>query len=353
MTTDPAVRDGIRYTAYGRPEGYYIACPPPSVLDSWLRGGDLLAADFRYVRARLAHRQQVFHLYRMEADEQERGCSTFAKSIALFRNLSDTINFELFAQVMAAQFPVFIATEGGELPGYVQEQHGLSEKEEAGPTYFQSIEEGQVWYGKENEKPYVLESKRPSSNFAAFVRIVQRAMAAAQGIPYESLTKDFSETNYSSMRAALNEAWKVYSYYRRWLARAYCQPIYEMVMEEAWLRGELTLPAGAPDFYEARDLWCNADWIGPARGFIDPVKEISATILALENRLMTYSEAWAQHGGDFEEGMEKLLLEAPLLQKVRQALPVSGTTSQAAASTPGRRTDGNDMNTKETTDDDA
>lgn len=353
MTTDPDVRDGIRYTAYGRPEGYYIACPPPSVLDSWLRGGDLLAADFRYVRARLAHRRQVFHLYRMEADEQERGCSTFAKSIALFRNLSDTINFELFAQVMAAQFPIFIATEGGELPGYVQEQHGLAEKEEAGPTYFQSIEEGQVWYGKENEKPYVLESKRPSSNFAAFVRIVQRAMAAAQGIPYESLTKDFSETNYSSMRAALNEAWKVYSYYRQWLARAYCQPIYEMVMEEAWLRGELTLPAGAPDFYEARDLWCNADWIGPARGFIDPVKEISATILALENRLMTYSEAWAQHGGDFEEGMEKLLLEAPLLQKVRQALPVSGTTSQAAASTPGRRTDGNDMNTKETTDDDA
>ena len=83
------------------------------------------------------------------------------------------------------------------------------------------------------------------------------------------------------------------------------------------------------------------------------MKEISATILALENRLMTYSEAWAQHGGDFEEGMEKLLLEAPLLQKVRQALPLSGTTSQAAASTPGRRTDGNDTNTKETTDDDA
>ena len=353
MTTDPDVRDGIRYTAYGRPEGYYIACPPPSVLDSRVSGGTLLSSDFRFVRARLGHRRQVFHLYRMEADEQERGCSTFAKSIALFRNLSDTINFELFAQGMAAQFPIFIATEGGELPGYVQEQHGLAEKEEAGPTYFQSIEEGQVWYGKENEKPYVLESKRPSSNFAAFVRIVQRAMAAAQGIPYESLTKDFSETNYSSMRAALNEAWKVYSYYRQWLARAYCQPIYEMVMEEAWLRGELTLPAGAPDFYEARDLWCNADWIGPARGFIDPVKEISATILALENRLMTYSEAWAQHGGDFEEGMEKLLLEAPLLQKVRQALPVSGTTSQAAASTPGRRTDGNDMNTKETTDDDA
>ena len=352
MTTDPNVRDGIRYTTYGRPEGYYIACPPPSILDTWMYEGELLSTDFRFVRARLGHRQQVFHLYRMETDEQERGCSTFAKSIALFRNLSDTINFELFAQVVAAQFPVFIATEQGELPGYVQEHQGPEEKEGAGPSYFQTIEEGQVWYGDVNQKPYVLESKRPSANFSAFVQIVQRAMAAAQGIPYESLTKDFSQTNYSSMRAALNEAWKVYSYYRQWLARSYCQPIYEMVMEEAWLRGLITLPDGAPDFYDARALWCNADWIGPARGFIDPVKEVSATVLALENRLMTYSEAWAQRGGDFEEGMAKLLMEAPLLQAVRQALPVAGTTSQAAASTPGRRTDGHDTNAKETTDDD-
>ena len=353
MATDPNVRDGIRYTPYGRPDGYYIACPPPSILDSWMSGGDLLSSDFRFVRARLAHRQQVFHLYRMETDEQERGCSAFAKSIALFRNLSDTINFELFAQVVAAQFPVFIATEQGELPGYVQEHQGAGKGEGRGPAYFQSVEEGQVWYGDVNQKPYVLESKRPSANFTAFVRTVQRAMAAAQGIPYESLTKDFSETNYSSMRAALNEAWKVYSYYRQWIARSYCQPIYEMVMEEAWLRGLIKLPSGAPDFYEARALWCNADWIGPARGFIDPVKEVSATVLALENRLMTYSEAWAQRGGDFEEGMAKLLMEAPLLQDVRQALPLAGTTSQAAASTSGRRTGGNDTNTTEATDDDA
>lgn len=83
------------------------------------------------------------------------------------------------------------------------------------------------------------------------------------------------------------------------------------------------------------------------------MKEVSATVLALENRLMTYREAWAQRGGDFEEGMAKLLMEAPLLQDVRQALPLAGTTSQAAASTSGRRTGGNDTNTTEATDDDA
>ena len=336
LSADPLVRDGIRFTEWGRPAGYYIACPPAGTGDTTMTTATLFSSDFRYLPARCGHRRNVFHLFRMEEDEQDRGVSTFAKAIGLFRNLSDVLHFELFAQVIAASFPVFIATEEGQLPGGVQEAFGARDRRDEPPQYLQKIEEGQIWYGEPNQKPYVLESKRPSANFATFVEIVQRGMAAAQGIPYESLTKDFSKTNYSSMRAALNEAWKVYNFYRQWLARDYCQPVYEMVLEEAFLRGELALPPGAPDFYEARELWCNADWIGPARGFIDPVKEVSATVLALENRLMTYGEAWAQRGGDFEEGMETLLLESALLRRVREAIPGRAAGSEAAAATPGR-----------------
>ena len=73
------------------------------------------------------------------------------------------------------------------------------------------------------------------------------------------------------------------------------------------------LPKGAPGFYEARAFWCNVDWIGPSRGFVDPVKEITATILALQNRLMTYGEAWAETGRDFDEGYARMLEESPLL----------------------------------------
>lgn len=207
-------------------------------------------------------------------------------------------------QVIAASFPVFVALENGgvQLPDYVTEgQEGDGERRER--QLVQDLSPGQVLYGNENEKPYVLESKRPSANFSAFVEIVLRATAASVGIPYESLTKDFSKTNYSSARAALNEAWKLYSFYRNWFGRLYCQPVYEMVMEEAFLRGMFELPKGAPGFYEARKFWCNADWIGPSRGFVDPVKEITATILALQNRLMTYGEAWAESGRDFDEGL--------------------------------------------------
>lgn len=319
--SEPYIRDGVCLSEYGRPEGYWLATPKASPLSSSLsvERSALPAADFTYVPARVGHRPGAFHLFRHETDEQVRGVSAFSKGIELFRNLSDAISYELFAQVIAASFPVFVALENGgtQLPDSVREQFfGEDGGERQERQLVQDLSPGQFLYGNENEKPYVLESKRPSANFSAFVEIVLRATAASVGIPYESLTKDFSKTNYSSARAALNEAWKLYSFYRNWFGRLYCQPVYEMVMEEAFLRGMFELPKGAPGFYEARKFWCNVDWIGPSRGFVDPVKEITATILALQNRLMTYGEAWAERGGDFDEGYARMLEESPLLAQL-------------------------------------
>lgn len=130
-------------------------------------------------------------------------------------------------------------------------------------------------------------------------------MAASIDMPYEVLSKDFSKTNYSSARAALLEAWRVFMLYRTWLTRHFCQPIWSMVIEEAWLGGRLKFPAAAPDFYDAMSLYTQAAWIDPSKGYVDPVKEIASTVTALENRLMTYSEAIAERGRDFEEVMDE------------------------------------------------
>lgn len=56
-------------------------------------------------RPGVGHRPGVFHLFRHETDEQVRGVSAFSKGIELFRNLSDAISYELFAQVIAGVVP--------------------------------------------------------------------------------------------------------------------------------------------------------------------------------------------------------------------------------------------------------
>lgn len=302
--SDPALYDGVELSPTGRPVAYHIAAPASTAIAGdvpLLTASASFAADFVRIPARIGHRPGLFHLFRHDTDEQVRGVSPLANGIKLFRHLSDALDYELYAQVIAAAFPVYFARETPPTAPMFADPQAESTGLSAG---YEPIGPGSMLFGPDNEKPHILESKRPSQNFSNFVEIILRAMSASLGIPYESLSKDFSKTNYSSARAALNEAWKLYQFYRRWFARMYCQPIYEMVMEEAYLRGFLPLPSGAPGFYEARRFWCCATWVGPARGFVDPVKEITATVMALKNRLTTYGEAWMERGGDFDEGLE-------------------------------------------------
>lgn len=351
MQNVPLLHDGVELSRAGRPLAYHIATPPPSVA-----GADALSlseasapfsSDFTRIPARLGHRPNVFHLFRHDSDEQVRGVSPLAHGIKLFRHLSDALDYELFAQVIAAAFPVYFAQESPSLnamPGIPMSMGGADDAAEEDRPLYAPIGPGSMLYGPRGEKPEVLESKRPSQNFVSFVEIVLRAMSASLGIPYESLSKDFSRTNYSSARAALNEAWKLYTFYRQWFARMYCQPLWEMVMEEAYLRGLLVLPKSAPGFYEARRFWCSSVWVGPARGFVDPVKEITAVVMALQNRLTTWGEAWMERGGDFGDALPIMREEARQMSDLPPLGGAAATAGKAAA--PQRTEEGDDAKEK-------
>lgn len=156
LQLDPLLRDGVRLSEYGRPEAYYLATPKATVADALvsLDSNTLFSErDFTCIPARVGHRRGLFHLFRHETDEQVRGVSAFSKGIALFRNLSDAISYELFAQVIAASFPVFMAQEDGglQLPAEVREAYGQGDEEEK--RYIQRINPGQILYGNRGEKP--------------------------------------------------------------------------------------------------------------------------------------------------------------------------------------------------------
>lgn len=298
---DPRIVDGVELGKYGVPEWYWLATPD-AVLSHSLDFSCLGSDQFTRIPAHIAHRPGCFHLFRHTEEEQVRGESVLQSGMNLFRHLSDSLDNELLAQVVTASMALFIAKgEGTSLPDYVREE----EDDDGEKFYHERIDPGIIMYGNKGEQPKVLESSRPSPNFAVFSEFVLRAMAASIDMPYEVLSKDFSKTNYSSARAALLEAWRVYLLYRSWLTRHYCQPIWAMVLEEAWLTGRLHLPSGAPDFYDDIFGYTQALWIGPSRGYVDPVKEIAATVTALENKLMTYSEALAERGLDFNETMDR------------------------------------------------
>ncbi|UZP67668.1 phage portal protein [Desulfovibrio mangrovi] len=313
--SDHRIREGIEFNEWGAPSRYWIADPPAGLLQDWTHGTDhLSSAHFVCKPAFVAHRPCVLHLFRVEEVEQVRGISPLAAGMKLFRHLDDSLDYELMAQIITASIPVFIETEDAQ--GIIR-QNAQSRDD----IYHQQIRPGQIMYGNPGERPHILEPSRPGNNFVPFTELVLRAAAASMGMPYEVLAKDFSKSNYSSTRAALLEAWRVFMLYRTWMVNHLCRIIWAMVQEEAVLRGYVRLPKHAPGFYEAYHAWTNSKWLGPARGYVDPVKEVLGVAKALENRLTTHADAIAERGEDWEDVWAQRELEDSLLLKTAAQSP--------------------------------
>jgi len=293
------IRDGVSLGQNGEPTGYYIATPKTGRMGVYLTSG-----DFTWYPAWKGHRPGVLHSFHAAAKHPDRvrGVSVLAPAMKFFRDLSDYLDFELVGAIVASSFPLFIeqANPYETTSAFSVENAGTDQE-----TKYQEFEPGQIMYGNPGEKPHILKNERPGNTFQGFVETILRAVGASIGMPYEVVAKDFSKTNYSSARAALLEAWRVYMLYRTWMERHLCQPVWRMVLEEAWLRGELKLPAGAPDFYDAINEYTHATWIGPARGHVDPEKEAKANKLLKDEHVLTLADWTAEHGKDWEAQVEQ------------------------------------------------
>jgi lambda family phage portal protein len=165
------------------------------------------------------------------------------------------------------------------------------------------------------EKLIFQSANRPGAGFSDFQASVLRKIAAGLGLTYEQLSQDWSKTNYSSARAALLEVWKTLSTRREFFSQAFCTPIFGAWLEEAIERGDIELPPEAPDFWTARAAYCRCRWIGPGRGWVDPLKEIQAAAMRLSLGMSTLEDECAEQGDDYQEILEQLAREISEMPK--------------------------------------
>ena len=134
------------------------------------------------------------------------------------------------------------------------------------------------------------------------------SVANSTGIPYPVLFKDFEGMNFAAYRSAMLEAWRVFKARRKWLGESFCQPNYRMIIEEAWLRGEIK----ANNFYQNLYRLTSADWIGPPKGQIEPVKEEQADKIAVDNNFKTLEEVYLERGREMTSTFKQIKVERDL-----------------------------------------
>ncbi|HLA41384.1 MAG TPA: phage portal protein, partial [Candidatus Glassbacteria bacterium] len=153
---------------------------------------------------------------------------------------------------------------------------------------------------------------RPANAFYSFVTGIFRHIAVGLNLPYELLLKDFSKTNYSSARAALLEAWRFFNSSRQWLSSLWATPVYELWLEESINAGLID----APGFFENREFYMRCKWIGPGRGWIDPVKEAQAAEIRMDSGLSTLEDECADQGRDWVEVLEQRAREREVMRSL-------------------------------------
>ena len=130
------------------------------------------------------------------------------------------------------------------------------------------------------------------------IRHVLRQVGVGVGIPFEMLSGDLSQVNYSSAKAGFSQ------FHRR--CRAIRSSLLEArLLDRVWARfvtlEVLSGRLNAPDFAHAADDYFAVSWGWPEWESLDPLKEAEADIALINAGIRSRQEVVESRGRDFED----------------------------------------------------
>lgn len=324
------IRGGIEFDPYGAPLAYYVLKHHP---------GDMLslrAASQEYERIPAFTtwgRRRVVHLHDKERTGQSRGKPVVASVMREFHMSGKYASNELQASLANSLVAAFLESDldqqsAAELFG--NDPRGAWGASVAQTKNIRKLEGAAVIPLPAGARLSSFTPGRPNQAFEAFMLASLRNIAAGMNMPYELLLKDFSKTNYSSARAALLEAWRYFNGRRRWLTDYWLREIYALWLEEAVNAGQIE----APDFYANKYAYIRARFIFGGRGWVDPVKDATASKIRRDNKVSTLEQECAEQGLDYEEVLDQLALEQQMM--TARGLAVEGTPVSVLVNTDDR-----------------
>lgn len=321
--TDSKVVNGVEVDDSGEVIAYHIAEKHPksvySLNNKWKR-------IEKY--GKRTGRPNVLHLVRLERPEQRRGVPVLAPIIETLKQVSRYSDAELMAAVISGMYTIFVTSESSNadsLEGGLPSDDEIDFDDDSDEDI--QIGNGAVNFLREGEKVYESNPGRPNSAFDGFVTSMFRQIGVALEIPYEVLMKHFT-SSYSASRGALLEAWKMFKTYRSFMAKNFCQPIYEEFLAEAIASGRIH----APGFFSdpaIRKAYCGAEWNGPTQGQLDPKKEAEAAELRVQSGFSTRTrEAMELTGTNYFENHSLRVREENVRKQDGLVTPVIKTNKK-------------------------
>lgn len=281
------IRLGVEVDAWGAPVAYYVNPAHPSDL-----GGSLL-------RDRIPA-QYILHLYDPERVQQTRGIPWASSCMLELRMIGGYMEAELVAaRVAAAKIGFFKHTDAA---GYEPQNDDAKYHLDANPGEIETLPPGLDFTG--------WDPQHPPMAFPNFLKACLRFVSGSLGVSYSALASDLEGVNYSSIRSGLlieRDQWRIC---QSFLKETFLAPVFENWIAMALLSGELKLDSRDPSkFLDGR--WESRGW-----PWVDPLKDVQASILGIGAGLKTRQRIIGEEGGDVSETFEQLKLEKDLAKEM-------------------------------------
>ncbi|MFS7246610.1 phage portal protein [Rahnella inusitata] len=330
------IRGGVEIDDDGVPVAYHIR---KAHMGDWWSAEKTMTWE-RIKRETAWGRPIVVHDFDSERAGQHRGTSVFTPIVQRLKMLIKYDEVELQASILNAIFGAYITSpydprlfeDGLKTDDVLEYQDMRTDFHKDNRISLQSGARMPIL--APGEEVATVNAARPTSNFAAFESAALRNVAAALGISTQQLTQDWSDVNYSSARSAMLEAWKTLTRRRDDFASGFAQPIFSSFIEELHDLGEVPLPAGAPEFLAAKAAYCRAQWMGPGRGWVDPVAEKKGAILGMDSGMSTLEMEVSENvGEDWEELLDQRAREVEAFKERGLPVPSWGQADNFAPQT--------------------
>jgi lambda family phage portal protein len=293
-------RLGVELNQWGRPTRYAILTRHPGDVELGLNRRDV------QLKHTLVPAEDMIHVFLPERIGQNRGVPWFASVITTAFNLAEYEKAHWVRKRVQAAALGWIQTPDGELVGdEVENGQRLINTE---PGSWNYLEPGQI--------PVAPDFGPDDNQYDSVVRNMTRRFAAGFGCSYETLSRDFSQTNYSSSRLSILEDRDHWRVVQSVLIQHLHQRVFEEWLKAAMLAGDL--PSPAFDDYWLRPERYNAPrWQARSYSWVDPQKEMKAYEMARQLMLQTHSEQIAEYTGDqFEMVVAQIARENELKESL-------------------------------------
>ena len=292
------IRMGVEVNQYRRPIAYHLFDSHPYDQIRSSRTRKRIPAS------------EIVHTAVWERPAQTRGYTWLSAAILM---LNQEERYEeavtVAARASAAKFMVVQqqGADGFDLDGDDDTDNGGHPAPDANVAQRMSANTGEALVLDPGQTAQFIDPRFPTNNHKPFMQTTLRSIATALLVDYPTLANDLEGVNFSSIRAGMldvRDSWRIL---QQWFIESFLEPVFAKWLKMALITTlkDITLTPAQMEMI----AWKPRGW-----DWVDPLKDAQAIVLKLQNGLITYADALASLGLDFEETMTERAMEQAFLE---------------------------------------